>query len=73
MTVCDYYVTVAELQTHIRQHGLDTTKDSRQLVHELGEAFKCFVSVKTLLLSALYCGYSAVPCEGGKRFQFCRL
>lgn len=73
-SISDFYVNVAELQPYIARNGLEAGKTSRQLADDLGRVFQGFVSIKTLLLAALFSGFSVVPDDArAGLFRFVKL
>jgi len=72
MNESKYFLTVSELKTHFRRHGINCRKDSRELIRDIGDAFRCEVPLRTLVLAALLAGYAVVPHKADTgTFTFC--
>jgi hypothetical protein len=65
--------SINSLTEYFQRHPLDTNKHSRQLMVDLGDIFKCQISIRTLVMAAIFTNHAVVPQEGGRIFKFFRV
>jgi hypothetical protein len=72
-TTTSYPPSINSLTEYFQRHPLDTNKHSRQLIVDLGDIFKSQISIRTLVMAAVFSGNAVVPQEHGRVFRFFRV
>jgi len=68
------FITIPELESYFGWHDLDCRLPSHELTQRLSEELGGIVSLRNLVLSALFTGYAVVPSRGPSNYlTFCRV
>lgn len=65
----EHPITVLQIQSYIRRHGIDCNKNSRETMAEVEDHFGVRVRIANLILALLWSGFGVLPRDGGNVFQ----